>query len=148
MTNFRKLATRLDLQQLHPVPLRVAASIVFNQLSRAPSLPTQGERYARALNDAAMALAQVADVYYRDARGRILRLPDEDLGAGRFEKRARVFRTTDGRAYENLCMRRGEMVDAILALRKARDAFSRAQRGGLAGTSSSQPRELTTRRMS
>lgn len=148
MTNIRKLATRLDLQQLHPVPLRVAASIVFNELSRAPSIATHGEHYGRALNDAAMALAQLADVYYRDARGMILRLPDEDLGAGRFENRARVFRTTDGRAYENLSVRRGQMVDAIVALRKAREAFSHAQRGGLAGTSSSQPRELTTRRMS
>lgn len=148
MTNSRNLAARLTLQQMHPVALRVAASIVSNELSRAPANATQGEHYGRALNDAAMALAQVADVYCRGARGRILRVPDEDLAAGRFENRARVFRTADGRTYENLFVRRGEMVEAIGALRKARAAFAQAQRGGLAGTSSSQPRELTTRRMS
>ena len=85
----QKIRTTLKEGQVVPVPLRVAASLVYFQIS--------GKRAARddheldqALNDAAFALAQIADIYYENDKGHVLRIPDDDLYAGTFEDGAKT----------------------------------------------------------
>lgn len=100
------------------VPLHVAASVVHQQLSG--SLQEADERYAAVLNSTALALSHVADIYYVDAHGRNVKIPAEELALGLFESGAKVFRTRSGNVYESLSMRRDDLADAIVILKKAR----------------------------
>jgi hypothetical protein len=105
-----------------PVPLNVAASVVHRQLSGAVS-EWRDESYSAVLDSTALALSHVADIYYVNAQGVTLKLPDEELTVGMFEAGAKQFRTRSGNVYRSLSMRRGDMADAIAILRKARGAI-------------------------
>lgn len=102
-----------------PVPLHVAASVVQQQLSGA-TRDWRAENYGATLDSTALALSHVSDIYYLDRQGRLVRIPNEELAVGRFEDGAKVFRTRSGNAYQSLSMRRADMADAIVILRKAR----------------------------
>jgi len=96
------------------VPLHRAASIVQRQLV--------GGTEARKdviLNSAALALSSVSEIWYLDPRGRLVKIPDEELAVGGFEEGAKVFRTRSGNVYESLSIRRADMADAITLLKSA-----------------------------
>lgn len=105
--------------QAKPVPLHVAASVVHRQLSGALT-EWRDESYGAVLDSTALALSHVADIYYMNAHGKMLKIPDEELAVGMFEAGAKRFRTRSGNVYESLSMRRGDMADAIAILTKAR----------------------------
>ena len=94
------------------VPLHRAASIVQRQLLRR----TEGREDA-VLNSAALALSSVSEIWYLDLRGRLARIPDEELAVGGFEGGAKVFRTRSGNVYQSLSIRRTDMADAITLLK-------------------------------
>jgi hypothetical protein len=102
--------------QAHPVPLHVAAAVINRQL-------TGLEAGSVVLDSTALAISHVADIYYVNAQGQMLKIPDEELAVGMFENGAKRFRTRSGNVYESLSMRRGDMAEAILILRKARGAM-------------------------
>ena len=104
-----------------PVPLRVAASLVYFQLHRAIS-PHSDEELDSALNDAALALAQISDVYYEGPAGRILRIPDEDLCSGLFHGGAKVFKSSAAHEFTGLSMRRIDVMHSLEVLEKAAHA--------------------------
>jgi hypothetical protein len=97
------------------VPLHRAASIVQRQLLGG----TEGRKDV-VLNSAALALSSVSEIWYVDPRGRVARIPDEELAVGGFEGGAKVFRTRSGNVYESLSIRRADMADAITLLKNAR----------------------------
>jgi hypothetical protein len=113
------------VEQAKPVPLHVAASVVHQQLSGS-TREWKDEDYRAILDSTALALSHVADIYYVNLYGKLLRIPDEELAVGMFENGARVFRTRSGNVYESLSMRRGELADAIAILVKARGALRTA----------------------
>lgn len=96
------------------VPLHRAASIVRRQLPRRLEA-----RQDVVLNSAALALSSVSEIWYLDTRGRLVRIPDEELAVGGFEGGAKVFRTRSGNVYESLSIRRTDMADAITLLKSA-----------------------------
>lgn len=112
------IQARLREQQGAPVPLAIAASLVYFQFRRI-SWAGNAAELDRSLNDACHALAHIADVYYENSDGHILRIPDEALRKGVFEKGGRAF-VVDERAYEGLSMRRIDVMYAIEVLEKAR----------------------------
>jgi hypothetical protein len=112
-----------------PVPLHVAASVVQRQLSSALR-QSQDEAYSAVLDSTALALSNVADIYYVNARGRMQKIPGEELALGMFEAGAKIFRTRSGNVYQQLSMRRGDMANAIAILSKARSDEGRARAGG------------------
>jgi hypothetical protein len=99
-----------------PVPLHVAASLVYHQLNRKLDL---GEVVNGALNSTAFALCQVSDVYSLEDGERVA-IPRADLAAGAFEESAAIYRAASGRVYRSLSMRRGDLMEAITILRRAR----------------------------
>ncbi len=82
----------------------------------------------RALNDAAFALAQIADVYYENEVGHVLRIPDEDLRDGHFGEGAKIFRTRAGRTFTMVSMRRIDLMYAMQVLHRASRAIGIATR--------------------
>ena len=72
-----------------------------------------------ALNSAALALSGVSEIWYVNMRGRVAKIPDEELAVGGFEGGAKVFRTRSGNVYESLSIRRTDMADAIILLKNA-----------------------------
>lgn len=99
-----------------PVPLPVAASLVYHQVNRKldPSVAING-----ALVSTAFALSQVADIYYVEA-DRLVPVPAADLAHGSFEESGATFRAASGRVYGPLAMRRGDLMEAIVILKAAR----------------------------
>lgn len=102
------------------MPLRVAASVVHQQIS-GTSRDWKDGAYNAVLDSTALALSHVSDIYYENAQGRLVRIPDQELAVGRFEGGATLFRTRSGDVYEALSMRRADMADAIIILKKARE---------------------------
>jgi hypothetical protein len=117
--------SKLQQRQSTPVPVRVAASLVYFELRSRVSATSDPEGFERALNDAAYALAQIADIYYENPLGHVLRIPEEDLRSGLFEQGAKVFKSANGTVYQNLSMRRIDLMYAMEVLRKAGQALSR-----------------------
>jgi hypothetical protein len=99
-----------------PVPLPVAASLVYHQLNR--KLQPEGGLHG-ALASTAFALSQVADIYYLED-GRLVPIPGRDLALGAFEESGASFRAASGRVYKSLAMRRGDLMEAIVILKAAR----------------------------
>ena len=99
-----------------PVPMHVAAALVYHQLNRTldPSVAVNGT-----LNSTALALSQVADVYYLED-GKPAPIPRADLASGVFDESAVIYRAASGRVYRSLSMRRGDLMEAITILRRAR----------------------------
>jgi hypothetical protein len=123
----RKLEAKLLSNQAKPVKLRVAAAVLYQQLTGRTSDTGAGHQYLRELADTALALSHVADVYHVDARGKLMRIPNEDLAAGAFEDGGNLFRARSGTLYHSLSLRRVEMMEAIAVLKKAHIAIHGAQ---------------------
>ena len=137
----RRIRASMRLRQIAPVPLQVAASLVYFQLRRNVSA-RNGDELDRSLNDAALALAQIADIYYENDAGRILRIPDEDLRNGLFTDGAKTFASTTGHEYRGLSIRRIDVMHAMETLEKADQALSVAARpvDASAGTAAQTPK--------
>ena len=103
--------------------MHVATPLVYHQLNRKLGLggPVNG-----ALNSTAFALSQVCDVYYLED-GKPVPIPRADLASGRFEESGAIYRTASGRVYRSLSMRRGELMEAITILRRARATIGKAK---------------------
>ena len=110
-----------------PVPMRVAASLVYFELLH--NAASNDDALDRALNDAAFALAQIADVYHENEAQHLLRIPDEALRAGQFEGGGKIYRTRAGETFERISMRRIDLMYAMEALRKANRAIGMAHQG-------------------
>jgi len=125
MADQQKIRATLKEGQAAPVPLRVAASLVYFQISGKRAAKDDHE-LDQALNDAAFALAQIADIYYENDKSHVLRIPDDDLYAGSFEGGAKTFKTASGQAYTALSMRRIDVMYAVEVLEKAHGALHAA----------------------
>jgi len=113
---------KLLAAQASPVPLRVAASVVHQQLGGRSRQEIDGS-YNAILDTTALALSHVCDIYSVNAQGKLTRIPDSELTIGAFEGGAKRFRAHDGTVHDSLSIRRGDMADAIEILRKARGAL-------------------------
>ena len=109
-----------------PVPLAVAASLVYHHLNRNVGNPAAGEAYVNALNSTALALSHVSDIYAL-IDGTLVRIPADELAAGRFEGGADTYRTAGGKVYRVLSMRRIDVMQALAILGKARAAIDSAK---------------------
>lgn len=107
--------------------MRVAASLMYFEL-RHNAGACSDDALDRALNDAALALAQIADVYYENAAGHVLRIPDQDLRDGQFEQGAKIYRARGGQTFTTLSMRRIDLMYAMDVLHKASRAMGTANR--------------------
>src|SRR5829696_111190 len=94
----KKARAELLASQSHPVPMAVAASLVYHHLNRDIGKPGVDAGYDGALNSTALALSQVADIYHVQY-GKVLRIPSEELAQGRFEARGATYRAASGRIY-------------------------------------------------
>jgi hypothetical protein len=113
-------------RQSQPVPMPVAASLVYHQLNHNIADAALQDGYAAALNSTALALSQVSDVYYIE-QGKLLRIPNEELALGSFEDRGDTYRAASGKIYRSLSMRRIDVMQAMTILRKARSAIDGAK---------------------
>ena len=127
--DLRQVQKKLVADQAKPVPLHVAASVVYQQLS-GDTRGCAAEALNAILDSTALALSHVADIYYLTADSKLRRIPDEELAIGMFEAGATVFRTRSGTVYESLSIRRGDMADAIAILQNARGALRDAAHAG------------------
>ena len=132
-----RIRARLRERQSMPVPMRVAASLAYYELRHNAA----GNDHAldRALNDAAFALAQLADVYHENEAGHVLRIPDEALHKGQFEEGAKTYRTRAGQTFTGLTMRRIDLMYAMEALREASRAVGTAKQGAGLDSASNEP---------
>jgi hypothetical protein len=121
--DLKKVQKQLVADQAKPVPLHVAASVVYQQLSGATRERT-GENAI--LDSTALALSHVADIYYLTSDHKLRRIPEEELAVGMFEAGATIFRARSGNVYESLSIRRGDMAEAIAILQNARGALRNA----------------------
>ena len=129
MADHDRIRRSLRARQMAPVPLRVAASLVYFQL-RHGAIAQSDEALERALDDAALALAQITDIYYENPAGSILRIPDDELRGGRFEQGAKTFRSAAGQEFRFLSMRRIDLMYAMEVLATAGRTLAAARREG------------------
>ena len=124
----KRKTTEKDLliRQSQPVPMQVACSVVYHQLNRDIGNIGVERGYASSLNATALALSQVADVYYIE-QGRLLRVPSEELVGGTFEDSGATYRAASGRVFKSLSMRRIDVMEAMIVLSKARVAIEGAK---------------------
>jgi hypothetical protein len=114
-----ELRLLMHRKQEAPVPMPIAASLAHFQLSRQGAEKT-GLELECALNDAAAALSQLADVSFQTEVGETLRMPPEDVQGGRFERGGSVFRAPNGQLYRALSIRRADLMAALVVLERAR----------------------------
>lgn len=119
------------------MPMSVAASLVYFELRHTAA--SNGDALDRALNDAALALAHIADVYHENELGHVLRIPDEALHNGHFEEGAKIYRTRDGQTFTALCMRRIDVMYAMEVLRKASHAIGIANQSAAMDSTETKP---------
>jgi hypothetical protein len=117
----------LVARQARPVKVRVAASMAYHELTGRKREAILARDYFLALNDIAMSLAQVADIYYLNSKRNLVRLAAEELAGGRFENGGDAFRSASGEVYRTLSMRRGEAMAAIVALKEGQAALEGAR---------------------
>lgn len=118
--------------------MRVAASLVYFQFRH--NAAGNDDALDRALNDAAFALAQIADVYHENEARHVLRIPDEALHNGQFEEGAKIYRTRAGETFTRLSMRRIDLMYAMEALRNASRAIGTANHGASLDSARAKPR--------
>lgn len=120
-----EIQARLLASQAKPVKLRIAASVVHNELTRQGRFAMRGPEYITALTQAAQQLAQVVDIYHV-VNGRLVRIPEEELVNGAFEDGGNIFRTHSGNIYKALSVRRIDVLEGIEVLRQAHKAMKDA----------------------
>lgn len=114
------------VRQSQPVPMPVACSLVYHHLNRDIGDLALSPGYRPALNSTALALSQVSDVYHVEG-GKLLRIPSEELAGGAFEDSGATYRAASGRVYRSLSMRRIDVMEAMIVLRRARAAIDGAK---------------------
>ena len=117
---------RLLASQSKPVKLRVAASVLHNDLTRQGRFSLRGPDYISALTKAAAMLASVVDVYYLAPGRKLLRIPDEELKDGSFEDGGNIFRAASGTLYRSLSVRRIDVMEGLEVLRQTRRTLDQA----------------------
>lgn len=125
-TKLQKLQATLLDRQGKLVPLPVAASVVAFELSGKVTA-AGGVPLSRALDDSAHALSQIADIYYTNEKGHVVRIDSECLEGGRFREGAAVLHGPDGRVMRFLSIRRIDLMNAVEVLRLARGAVRVAE---------------------
>ena len=106
--------------------MKVACSLVYHQLNHDIGNIGGDRGYSSTLNSTALALSQVADLYYVE-QGRLLRVPSEELAEGSFEDAGDTYRSASGRVFRSLSMRRIDVMEALAVLKKARAAIDGAK---------------------
>ncbi|HEX2649164.1 MAG TPA: hypothetical protein VHN19_04405 [Burkholderiales bacterium] len=127
--DMHRLKRRLVESPFKPMKMRVAAALVYHNITGTTRTTASGQEYEAALADTAIALCQVADVYYTNTEGRLTLIPEDDLMHGRFEHAGDDFHARSGQIYRNIMLRRSEVMDAVVILRKARETIDNAQAG-------------------
>jgi len=127
--DIHKLRSSLVESQFKPMKMRVAAALVYHNITGKTRTAASGQEYEAALADTAIALSQVADLYYVNGQGRLTRIPEDELMLGRFERAGDNFRTHSGAVYRDVIVRRADVMDAVAILRKARETIDDAQAG-------------------
>ena len=127
--DMHRLHSRLVESQFKPMKMRVAAALVYHNITGKTRTAASGQEYEGALADTAIALSQVADLYYTNAQGRLTRIPEDDLVLGRFERAGDQFRTHSGQVYRDVMLRRADVMGAVVILRKGRETIDDAQAG-------------------
>ena len=122
----KKTAKQILTSQSQPVPMPVAASLVYHHLNRDIANLAGQEGDGAKLCSTALALSQVSDVYCVE-QGKLLRIASEELAVGVFEERGAVYRAASGRTYKGLSMRRIDVMEALKVLLKARAAIEGAR---------------------
>ena len=69
--DMHRLHSRLVESQFKPMKMRVAAALVYHNITGKTRTAASGQEYEAALADTAIALSQVADLYYTNAQGRL-----------------------------------------------------------------------------
>jgi hypothetical protein len=100
------------------VPLRVAASLVYYQLSRRLGGSDHGG--AADFESTALALSHLTDVYYADSSGKVSRVPRADLALAEFKDGGDSCRTPGGACYKSLAVYRSDLMEAIVILQGVR----------------------------
>ena len=124
-----KIRNRLLAAQGQPIKMRVAAALVYHQITGNTRTSASGPEYETALADTAIALSQVADLYYLNAQGRLQRIPEDDVALGKFERAGDIYRSRSGQIYRDVMLRRADVMDAVVILRKARETIVGVQDG-------------------
>jgi len=121
----QEIQARLLAAQAKPVKLRVAASVVHNELTRQGRFNLRGPDYIVALNQAAAELANIVDVYHV-AGGKLLRVPADEIAGGEFMDGGNLLRSASGTVYRALSVRRVDVLEGLEALRTSRKALDAA----------------------
>lgn len=122
--DLHKVQQDLLERQAKPVKLRVASSIAHYELTGRKREAYKAQEYFAAVAEVAAQLVQVADVYYINEAGRLLRVPSEDVAAGKVINGGDVLAMPNGFTYRGLSMRRSDVMDGIAALKGARALMS------------------------
>ena len=125
--DIHRLRARLVESQFKPMKMRVAAALVYHHITGKTRTAASGHEYECALADTAIALSQVADIYYVNAQGRLVRIPEEELMLGKFERAGDSYRAHTGQVYQEVMLRRADVMDAVIILRKAGETIDDAQ---------------------
>src|SRR3954462_3505504 len=110
---------KLHAAQQKPVRLRVAASLLQRNHSGVARSSVRGPDYMRQVEHAAVQLSRVVDLYHVQ-NGRLLRVPSEEIAGATFFDGGNLMRSVGGTLYRKLTVRRGDVMNAIEALSKAR----------------------------
>jgi hypothetical protein len=105
------------------VDLRVAASVVYSQVTGRRVRGERDPRTLRVLNDVARALASVAPIWVSESDSRVRQVDASELVQGRFESGAMLLRKNDGGELRRLTVQRGDMLSAIALIRAAKLDF-------------------------
>lgn len=122
----KQIRKSLLASQSQPVKMRVAAALVYHQLTGKTREAASVRDYCTALCTTALAISHIVDVCYVNDQGRLLRVPSDDLALGAFEDYGDVYRARSGAVYRGLTMRRVDLMEAIAILAKAHAAIGGA----------------------
>jgi hypothetical protein len=124
----------------HYLAMSVAASMTYHQLNGARV--NSPEFYTRALNESALALAQMLDVYYVNEHGQCVKIPTDDLRQGVFERGATEL-VVGTRVYARLCILRDDFSEAVMSLQQAQSPLAAAKPSGNGGrpSAANEPRD-------
>lgn len=122
-----KIHRQLLQGQTQPVRLRVAAAVAYQKLTGRTRESAASGDYSVQMNAMALALSQLADVYYVNKQGKLQRIPTEELALGTFQESGDVYRARSGNVYSSLWIRRIDVMDAVAILEKARESIDGAK---------------------
>jgi len=110
---------KLHAAQQKPVRLRVAAALLQRNLSGLGRSAMRGPDYMQQVEQTAAQLARVVDLYHVH-NGRLLRVASAEIAGATFFDGGNLMRSAAGTLYRSVSVRRGEAMNAIEALARAR----------------------------